>query len=301
MKKWTCCILAVIMLVVFSYPENKTITLDADKTSVSVGENPIFIAIKGITEFFLGIKEESGREIVVDLSSVPSKEILVEIEKIEPLTKPDAENKKDEDIKKMPTVLIYHTHTDEAYLKGDKNYVETSVGRSLDQNYNVVAVGAYLKQALEEKGFAVIHDKTDNVSESFSNAYQKSYDTIKQYIGTVDIYIDLHRDAYYGQDRDVAFSGEVYSHICFVVANGQNYSQKPNWKENYALALSLTEQVNSIVPDMANDIIFKSARYNQHVSTSSLLIEMGHEENDIEAVKRSAKIVAQAFAEFYSA
>ena len=105
MKKWTCCILAVIMLVVFSYPENKTITLDADKTSVSVGENPIFIAIKGITEFFLGIKEESGREIVVDLSSVPSKEILVEIEKIEPLTKPDAENKKDEDIKIKTDVL----------------------------------------------------------------------------------------------------------------------------------------------------------------------------------------------------
>lgn len=300
MKKWTCCILSVIMLIAFSYPNSKNVTLDADNTSVSVDENPIFTAIKGITEFFLGIRKSEGKEIVVDLTSVPSEEMLIEIEKIEPLEKPNIESESKPQ-QKMPTVLIYHTHTDEAYLKGNKNYLETSVGRSLDQNYNVVAVGDALKQALEDEGFTVIHDKTDNVSESFSNAYQKSYETIKQYIGSVDIYIDLHRDAYYGQDRDVVFSGEVYSHICFVVANGQNYSQKPNWQENYALALSLTEKVNSIVPNMANDIIFKSARYNQHVSTSSLLIEMGHEENDIEAVKRSAKIVAQAFAKVYNA
>lgn len=300
MKKWTCCILSVIMLIAFSYPNSKDVTLDADNTSVSVGENPVFTAIKGITEFFLGIRKSEGKEIIVDLTSVPSEEMLIEIKKIEPLEKPNIESESKPQ-QKMPTVLIYHTHTDEAYLKGNKNYLETSVGRSLDQNYNVVAVGDALKQALEDEGFTVIHDKTDNVSESFSNAYQKSYETIKQYIGSVDIYIDLHRDAYYGQDRNVVFSGEVYSHICFVVANGQNYSQKPNWQENYALALSLTEKVNSIVPNMANDIIFKSARYNQHVSTSSLLIEMGHEENDIEAVKRSAKIVAQAFAKVYNA
>ena len=298
MKKWTCCFLAVIMLIAFSLPQTNIITLDADKTSVSLQkENPVLALIKGVTEFFLGIKEVDGKEIVVDLTNVPKDEMLVEIEKIE--AKPKEENIAPD--KKMPTVLIYHTHTDEAYLKGDKQYKETSVGRSLDANYNVIAVGASLKQALEEKGFTVIHDKTDNVSESFSNAYQKSYNTIKQYIGKVDIYIDLHRDAYYGQDRDVVFNGEKLSHVCFVVANGQNYTQKPNWQENYELALSLTQKINGIVPDLANDIIFKNARYNQHVSTSSLLIEMGHEENDIEIVKKSAKIVAQAFAEFYSA
>ena len=182
----------------------------------------------------------------------------------------------------------------------NKDYKETSVGRTLDTNYNVVSVGEHLKQALIDKGFTVIHDTTDNVSENFSNAYQKSYNTIKQYIGKVDIYVDLHRDAYYGQDRDVSFNGETFSHVCFVVANGQNYTQKPNWQENYALALSLTQKINELVPNLANDIILKNARYNQHVSTSSLLIEMGHEENDIEIVKKSANIVAQAFAEFYS-
>ncbi len=297
MKKWTCCVLAVILLIVFSLPQKNVMTLDADKTNVFVKENTVSVIIKGITEFFLGIKKASGKEIVVDLTNVPSEEMLIEIEKIE--AKPSEDNI--EQKKEMPTVLIYHTHTDEAYLKGDKEYKETSTGRSLDANYNVVAVGACLKQALEEKGFTVIHDTTDNVSESFSNAYQKSYETIKQYVGDVDIYIDLHRDAYYGQDFDVNFKGETLSHVCFVVANGQNYTQKPNWKENYQLALSLTQKINDIVPNLANDIIFKNARYNQHVSTSSLLIEMGHEENDIEIVKKSAKVVAQAFAEFYSA
>lgn len=296
MKKWTCCFLTIILLVLFSLPPKKIITLDADKTSVLKSESTVTSFFKGVTEFFLGIKESTGKEIVVDLTNVPSEEMLIEIEKIE--AKPKEEITLPS--KKMPTVLIYHTHTDEGYLKGNKNYKETSVGRTLDTNYNVVAVGEHLKQALTEKGFTVIHDTTDNVSENFSNAYQKSYETIKQYIGKVDIYIDLHRDAYYGQDRDVLFNGEKYSHVCFVVANGQNYSQKPNWQENYALASALTQKINEIVPDLANDIIFKNARYNQHVSTSSLLIEMGHEENDIEIVKKSAQIVAQAFSEFYS-
>lgn len=296
MKKWTCCFLAVVLLVVFSLPPKQVKTLDVDKTVAYKEENVFLTFFKSVTEFFLGIKESSGKEIVVDLTTVPSDEMLIQIEKIEAKPKEEATLPS----KKMPTVLIYHTHTDEGYLKGDKNYKETSVGRTLDTSYNVVAVGEHLKKALTEKGFTVIHDTTDNVSESFSNAYQKSYETIKQYIGTADIYIDLHRDAYYGQDKDVLFNGNKYSHVCFVVANGQNYSQKPNWQENYALASALTQKINELVPDMANDIIFKNARYNQHVSTSSLLIEMGHEENDIEIVKKSADIVAQAFAEFYS-
>jgi len=74
-----------------------------------------------------------------------------------------------------PTVLIYHTHATESYLKTEEqSYVETERGRTLDGRYSVIAVGDALATALENLGFTVIHDTTNVEGDDLSSAYSRS-------------------------------------------------------------------------------------------------------------------------------
>ena len=63
-----------------------------------------------------------------------------------------------------PSVLIYHTHTHEAYQPtADSRYEEAyDRWRTTDNQYNVVRVGEALKAALEAEGIHVVHDMTDH-------------------------------------------------------------------------------------------------------------------------------------------
>ncbi len=306
MKKWTCCILSLVLLAVSAFvPKNKeSVVLAGEQYSLGKFNSESFSEemLRKIVEYFTGIKNESKTEISVDLTQEPNDEMKIEIEKInqEIVEENNTEQKTEEVKSEKRKVLIYHTHTDEAYLKGEQNYKETSVGRTLNPEYSVVSVGEKLTQELEKYGFEVIHDTTDNVSAGFNRAYQTSYDTIKKYIGKVDIYVDLHRDAYMGQSENYLIKdGIEYSKVCFVVANGENYTYKPKWQENYKVAQKLNEKLNEICPGICKKTVFKNARFNQHVSESCLLIEMGNEQNTLEQVKSSAVLVAQAMNEIF--
>lgn len=278
MKNWTCCILSVVLMFTSSVWETKWVK-EASSFFLS---------------FFMGIEEcATEKEVYIDLSQTEiSDEMKIEIENI----RKEISLEQPEKTEKKPTVLIYHTHTDEAYFKGENDYVETSAGRTKNQQYSVVAVGDKLKTELENYGFTVIHDKTDNVSPGFNKAYQTSYETIEKYIGKADVFIDLHRDAYYGQNPNYVENKENNAaRLCFVVAKGENYTYKPKWQENYKLAQKMTDTLNEICPKICKDVIFKDTRFNQHVSDKCLLIEVGNEKNGIAEAKESAKIIAEAF------
>ena len=198
---------------------------------------------------------------------------------------------------KKTTVLIYHTHNDEAYYKGNKNYFESDKGRTFNEKYNVIAVGEALKKELERYNFNVIHDKSDNVSDGFNYAYDTSLKNIKKYIEKADIFIDLHRDAYATGTNKNYISGSLgkeYAFIKFVVANGKKYNERPNYTQNKYLAEKIDIELNKLLPEISKGIMEKDARLNQHISESCLLIEIGNEKNDIEQVINSTEILASA-------
>ncbi|MBE7091901.1 MAG: hypothetical protein E7365_01825 [Clostridiales bacterium] len=285
MKKWTCSILSFILLTISALSPTSESSFKDDIISKAVS-------------FFLGIdSRKASKEIYIDLvpEEIPQN-MQIEIDNINVSIL-----KEDFKVKKINTVLIYHTHTDEAFLKGDQDYVETSVGRTKDQDYSIVKVGDKLKTDLQNFGFNVVHDKTDNVENGFYNAYDTSYNTIKNYFGKVDIYVDMHRDAYGGKEPNfIENNGKEYAYIAFVVANGENYTYKPNWQENYKIAKLLTDKLNELCPGVAKKIIFKDKRFNQHVSDACLLIEMGNEKNNLQQVQASAELVAQAFSQVFN-
>ena len=61
-----------------------------------------------------------------------------------------------------PRVLIYHTHTHEAYAQTAADpYRETESWRTEDQTHSVVRVGEALAALLTDYGFDVVHDTAD--------------------------------------------------------------------------------------------------------------------------------------------
>ena len=203
-------------------------------------------------------------------------------------------------------VLIYHTHTYEAYLPDADNPYALSGGsdrRTQDETQNVVAVGARLAQQLETLGIEAVHDKTAFEPPKFGTAYLRSLDMLQERLEngeTYDLIIDLHRDTYYAQlwtPAAVTINGTESARILFLIGDGEaGFSQKPNWQANKQKADAIALELTQINPQLCVDVLVKDQRYNQHVSENAVLIEMGHCDNTLDSVLTSADYLAQAIA-----
>ena len=235
---------------------------------------------------------KDGQIIYTGYEDLPEA-IQLEINKIEDNWTPPANEK--------PVVMIYHTHSCEAYNPEGMNYTETEAWRTDDQRYNVVNVGATLAKYLEQSGVEVIHDTTDHESAGYSGAYSRSLATLEKTIAQrndIDLFIDLHRNAYF-ENAELSRAlelddGTTMARMMCVIGTGEGMEQKPVWQENYKLALRLTNQLNSLVDGCAYPTSVWDGRYNQHVSTNAVLIEVGHNMNTLDEANASMKYLAQA-------
>ncbi len=200
-----------------------------------------------------------------------------------------------------PQILIYHTHTREAYLETDVAVYNAGDWQTTQSSHSVVAVGEALKAELESYGFSVIHDTTDHVPPSQSSSYSRSLQTMKEYAKkypTIRMFIDVHRDAYNnleaGSKDFVTVNGEECARMMFVVDNGEGYSVKPDYESNYKLSQAITIELENIRKGFTRPIRIKSHSHNQNVSDMCLLIELGHNANTLEQAKNAAKYAALA-------
>ena len=195
-------------------------------------------------------------------------------------------------------ILIYHTHTHEAYAQEEGNeYVETGAWRTADVDHSVVRVGAELASLLRMYGFEVTHDTTDNEMPDFNTAYSRSLETVLAYGEPFDMYIDLHRDAYAaGEERTVQANGQEVAQLMILLGRGDNFVDKPDFAANYGFATLLTDVLNARHPGLCRDVMVKGNRYNQHVGTPALLIEVGHNENTLAEALASMPYLAEGIA-----
>jgi len=200
-----------------------------------------------------------------------------------------------------PQILIYHTHTREAYLEEDVAVYNAGNWQTTQQSHSVVAVGEVLKAELESFGFSVIHDVTDHAPPSQATSYSRSLQTMKEYLSnypTIRMFIDVHRDAYNnieaGSKDFVTVNGEECARMMFVVDNGEGYDVKPDYESNYKLAQAITNELENIHKGFTRPIRIKSHSHNQNVSDMCLLIELGHNANTLQQAKNAAKYAALA-------
>ena len=137
-----------------------------------------------------------------------------------------------------PQILIYHTHTQEAYrqIEGEE-YVETGSWRTADHDQSVVAVGEAIKQELEEYGFTIVHDTTNHEPPELSTSYTRSLETMEKYVedySMISMFIDVHRDAYgdveAGKNDYVVVNGDECARVMFVVGTGEGRHTRGSMK-----------------------------------------------------------------------
>ncbi len=205
-----------------------------------------------------------------------------------------------------PQVLIVHTHTTECFMKESRNYyTATDKTRTTKQSENMVAVGKVFADTLSAKGIGVIHATEIHDYPEYSGSYGRAADTIQKYLKkypTIRVVVDLHRDSITDSKGTKSalvteIKGEKAAQVMLVAGcQGKSVTGFSNWRENFRLAIRFQQTLEVMYPHLARPIYFAERRYNQHLTTGSLLLECGTEANTLSEAKYAAKLAANALA-----
>lgn len=196
-----------------------------------------------------------------------------------------------------PQILIYHSHSQEAFADSVEG----------DPSTTIVGIGEYLAQILrEDYGYNVIHedgvfDLVDgvldrNLAYDFSEA---AVTEILEKYPSIEIVIDLHRDGVDGTRFVTEYNGKPAAQLMFIAgmsrtADGQDITYLPNpyIQENLAFALQLQLAAEAEVPDLMRNIYLMAYRFNLHLRPKSLLLEAGTQLSTVAEEKNAMEAFA---------
>ena len=209
-----------------------------------------------------------------------------------------------------PQVLIVHTHTTESYEPYQRDYYDSSFpSRSRDPRYNMIAVGEVLAHSLAENGISVVHDGTLHDYPSYTGSYDRSEETIRAILEqypSIKVVIDLHRDAMADSYRNriaphVEINGKSAAQFMLIAGCDDGRFNMPNYMENFKLAALIQNSAELMYPGLAKAVLFDYRNYNQHITTGSLLIEVGSYANSLDEALYTAELLGESMAAALSA
>lgn len=183
-----------------------------------------------------------------------------------------------------PQILIYHTHSQEAFADSVKG----------DVNTGIVGVGEHLTQILTEQyGYRVLHHTGEYDVETRDNAYSRALPAVEEILAenpSIQVIIDLHRD-------EVAEGTKLVTDIQgrptarFMFFNGLSRTRKTgdidylvneNQEANLAFSFQMQLKAAEYYPGLTRRIYLKGYRYNMHLRPRTLLVELGAQNNTVE-------------------
>ena len=203
-----------------------------------------------------------------------------------------------------PQILLLHTHGSEAYTQaGLDRYEANDSFRTEDTKCNIVRVGDELAALLEKAGLRVLHDREIYDFPSYTGSYDRSGKAVERYLSEypgIAVVIDIHRDAL-GSDGVIYKTmaeeeGTVSSQLMLLVGTDASGLEHPNWRSNLALALYLQEAVGRKHPTLMRPVALVQQRYNQHLSTGSLILEVGSSGNTLQEALAAIRLFADGAA-----
>lgn len=197
-----------------------------------------------------------------------------------------------------PKVLIFHTHSQEAFRDSIPG----------DANTSIVGMGKYLADRLNEKGIEALHH--DGVYDLIngkldrSRAYEMSEIGVKEILNqypSIEVVIDLHRD---GVNENTHLVTEVngkataklmyFNGLSRTKANGDiAYLYNPYIQDNLAFSFQMQMKTEELFPGLARRIYLKGYRYSLHMMPKSLLIEAGAQTNTVEEMRNAMDLLAE--------
>lgn len=211
---------------------------------------------------------------------------------------------------KEPQVLILHTHATESYMKEERDYYTASdLTRTTDNAANMINIGNIIAERLKVGGFSVIHDKTQHDASSYSGSYTKAEKTITEYLKkypSIKIVIDVHRDSISlgGGNKakpTVEINGRKAAQVMLCMGSESGaVTGFPNWKENFRLAAHFQQTMEVMYPGLARPMLLMSKKYNEHLTTGSMLLEVGTEANTLAEASYTAELVGNCLINLFN-
>lgn len=192
-----------------------------------------------------------------------------------------------------PQILLYHTHSQEAFADSREGAVEDTI----------IGVGNYLTELLTKNyGYQVIHVTEAFDMESGELDRSAAYDYAGTYLETIleenpsiEVVIDLHRDGV-PENRHLVteINGKptaqimFYNGLSYTIARGNlTYLPNPYIQENLAFSFQMEYQAAQYYPDFYRGIYLAGYRYNLHLRPRSVLVEAGAQTNTVQEVKNA--------------
>lgn len=217
----------------------------------------------------------------------------------------------------QPLVLVVHTHTTEAYAAGssDTLFVDPSgyadgyydpngdSPRSEDPDQSVVAVGAEFCRTLEEMGVPALHCTVRHDAQ-FNQSYTRSYETVKALLKqypSIAYVVDIHRDSIVKDNGEkikayTQIEGRPCAQVMLVVGTDESGYSHPDWRVNMGNALLFYDTMQDLYPGLSRSIYVRDVRFNQHLSTGAMLLEVGTCGNTLPEALNAAHFSAKALA-----
>ncbi len=182
-----------------------------------------------------------------------------------------------------PQILIYHTHSHEGFADSVEG----------DTSTTVVGVGEQLAEILrQEYGWQVLHH-TGVYDENRDYAYSYALPALEQVLAenpSIEVVIDLHRDSVADGTRLVTeIEGQQTARFMFF--NGLSrvrelgeisYLPNENLQGNLAFSFQLQKACEEYYPGLTRKIYLKGYRYNMHLKTRTVLVELGAQNNTVQ-------------------
>lgn len=199
-----------------------------------------------------------------------------------------------------PQVLIVHTHGSEAYtMPKGQEYAPTGTCRTADNSVNMIRVGDEIAAVLSSYGISVLHDRVLYDDPAYDGAYERAADAIRGYLEkypTLSFVLDVHRDAIEDkaghQYKVITREDPRCAQISFVMGSNNDH-----WLENVKLAVAVQQRLTDTSPTLMRPMTLRNSNYNQHLTTGSMLVEIGTAGNSLSEALRAAQLFAMGFAQ----
>lgn len=208
-----------------------------------------------------------------------------------------------------PQVLIMHTHATESYEPYERDFYDKSFNsRTTDPNMNMAAVGDAIAEQLEAAGIAVIHDTTMHDYPSYNDSYDRSRETVENILNeypSIKIVLDIHRDAIERESGEriapvAEIDGKKAAQIMIISGCDDGTMNMPDYLKNFRFAALLQQQLESDYSGLTRPILFDYRKYNQDLTTGSILIEVGGHANSVDQAIYSGELIGKSLAKCLS-
>lgn len=196
-----------------------------------------------------------------------------------------------------PKILIFHTHSQEAFIDSVEGDTDTTI----------VGMGKLLAERLNALGIPTIHHPgvydLINGQLDRSAAYEYAEAGVRPILEehpSIEVVIDLHRDGV-GEDTHLVteINGKPTAQIMFF--NGLSrtkdngdiaYLPNPYIQDNLAFSLQMKLAAEQMYSGFTRRIFLRGYRYSLHMRPKSLLIEAGAQTNTVEEMRNAMELLA---------